>query len=172
MQLNAFHRQFGVDAIACRLFSAYGERENESHAVIALIAKALTRRDPFPIWGDGSQTRNFIYVGDIVAGFLLAGAYMSGFDVINVGTPVHIAIDQLADEIFSLLDWHPKDVVHEPDMPVGVLSRAADITKLREKLNWTPTVSLREGLSRTIDWYRGRIESRPLSKLDDVLMSR
>jgi UDP-glucose 4-epimerase len=172
LQLDAFNRQFGIDAIACRLFSAYGERENESHAVIALIAKALARRDPFPIWGDGSQTRNFTYVGDIATGFLLAGACMSGFDVINVGTSDHIAIDKLAQEIFSILDWYPKDVTHQPDMPVGVLSRAADDTKLVEKLNWTPTVSLREGLSRTIDWYQEHLGSRAFSHLDDILMSR
>jgi UDP-glucose 4-epimerase len=172
LQLDAFHRQYGVDAIACRLFSAYGERENESHAVIALIAKALARRDPFPIWGDGTQTRNFIYVGDIVAGFLLAGAFMSGFDVINVGNPVHLTIDELANEIFSILGWHPTAVVHQIDMPVGVLSRAADDTKLLKELQWTPSVSLHDGLSRTIDWYGDAADGRRLGALDAVLMSR
>lgn len=172
LQLDAFHRQFGVDAIACRLFSAYGERENESHAIIALIAKALAKRDPFPIWGDGSQTRNFIYVGDIAAGFLLAGACLSGFDVINVGTPVHLSIDELANEIFAILGWHPREIMHQPDMPVGVLSRAADNAKLLEKLNWTPAISLREGLSRTIDWYREDLDRRRLAHLDEILMTR
>jgi nucleoside-diphosphate-sugar epimerase len=172
LQLDAFNRQFGLDAIACRLFSAYGERENESHAVIALIAKALARLDPFPIWGDGSQTRNFTYVGDIATGFLLAGACLSGFDVINVGTPDHIAIDKLAQEIFAILDWYPKDVAHQTDMPVGVLSRAADTTKLAEKLNWIPTVSLREGLARTVTWYQEHLKTLPAGHLDDMLMSR
>jgi nucleoside-diphosphate-sugar epimerase len=172
LQLDAFNRQYGVSATACRLFSAYGERENESHAVIALIAKALARRDPFPIWGDGTQTRNFIYVGDIVAGFVLAGAFMSEFDVINLGTPVHLTIDDLASQIFSIVGWHPSKIVHQPDMPVGVLSRAADNTKLREKLGWTPDISLHEGLSRTIEWYRNTADGRRLSRLDSVLMSR
>lgn len=59
LQMRAFHRQYGVDAVAARIFTAYGERENESHAVVALIAKAAARLDPYPVWGDGRQTRNF-----------------------------------------------------------------------------------------------------------------
>ena len=74
LQLRAFCKQFGVSGIICRIFTAYGERENESHAVIALIAKAAARLDPFPIWGDGLQTRNFTYVQDTVTGIALAGA--------------------------------------------------------------------------------------------------
>lgn len=172
LQLSAFHREYGIDAIACRLFSAYGERENESHAVIALIAKALARQDPFPVWGDGSQTRNFIYVGDIAAGFLLSGAYLAGYDVINVGTPVHVSIDELVSEILAILGWQPREIVHDTGMPVGVLSRAADNAKLLRKLNWTPETSLREGLTRTIDWYRARLDSQRLAHLDEILMTR
>src|SRR3984957_10703331 len=72
LQLRAFHKQYGLDAIACRIFSAYGERENESHSVIALIAKALAKLDPYPVWGDGTQTRNFTYVADTVKGLFLS----------------------------------------------------------------------------------------------------
>ena len=72
LQLRAFCKQFGLSGIVCRIFTAYGERENESHAVIALIAKAAARLDPFPIWGDGLQTRNFTYVQDTVTGMALA----------------------------------------------------------------------------------------------------
>ena len=86
LQLRAFCKQFGHSGIACRIFTAYGERENESHAVIALIAKAAARLDPFPIWGDGLQTRNFTYVQDTVTGIALAGANLDGFDVVNIGT--------------------------------------------------------------------------------------
>ena len=74
LQLRAFCKQKGISGVACRIFTAYGERENESHAVIALIAKAVARLDPFPIWGDGLQTRNFTYVKDTVTGIALGGA--------------------------------------------------------------------------------------------------
>ena len=86
LQLRAFCKQFGLSGIVCRIFTAYGERENESHAVIALIAKAAARLDPFPIWGDGLQTRNFTYVQDTVTGMALAGATLNGFDVVNIGS--------------------------------------------------------------------------------------
>jgi UDP-glucose 4-epimerase len=73
LQLRAFCKQKGISGVGCRIFTAYGERENESHAVIALIAKAAARLDPFPIWGDGLQTRNFTYVQDTVTGMALGG---------------------------------------------------------------------------------------------------
>src|SRR5262249_29622845 len=92
LQLRAFVKQFGLSGIACRIFTAYGETENESHAVIALIAKAAARLDPFPIWGDGLQTRNFTYVRDTVTGVALAGAILNGFEVVNIGTDVHHTI--------------------------------------------------------------------------------
>ena len=103
LQLRAFHRQKGISGVACRIFTAYGERENESHAVIALIAKAVARLDPFPIWGDWLQTRNFTYVQDTVTGMALGGAILEGFDVINVGTETHYTILDLLGEIFRVV---------------------------------------------------------------------
>lgn len=172
LQLRAFHRQHGLDVIACRIFTAYGERENESHAVIALIAKAIARLDPFPVWGDGRQTRNFTYVGDTVAGLLLAGAFLSGSDVVNVGTPEHVTIDALIDLIFEIDGWHPAQIEHELDRPVGVRSRAADVTRVEKLLDWQPEYSVREGVGRTLDWYRSNATPSRLSQLESLLMTR
>jgi nucleoside-diphosphate-sugar epimerase len=172
MQLRAFHRQYRIDGIACRIFTAYGERENESHAVIALIAKAAARLDPYPIWGDGLQTRNFTYVGDTVAGLLLSGARLSGFDIINVGTTQHVRINDMVDEIFSLMGWYPNHIFHDLQKPVGVRSRAADVAKAQCVLDWSPMVPLEEGLRRTIDWYLAYSSAERLSSLDAFLMSR
>lgn len=172
MQLRAFHKQFGIDAIACRIFTAYGERENESHAVVALIAKALARLDPYPIWGSGHQTRNFTYVGDTVAGLLLGGAKLTGFDTVNVGSEVHHPINDLIDEIFSVLQWRPSSVDRQLDKPVGVKSRAADCTKSRELLGWEPTCSLHDGIERTARWYESSVSADRLRNLDALLMSR
>ena len=110
LQLRAFCKQFGLSGIACRIFTAYGERENESHAVIALIAKAAARLDPFPIWGDGLQTRNFTYVQDTITGMALGGVLLDGFDVINVGTENHYTILDLLEEIFRIVDWRPRSL--------------------------------------------------------------
>src|SRR5262249_26438819 len=138
LQLRAFCKQFGLSGIACRIFTAYGERENESHAAIALIAKAVARLDPFPIWGDGLQTRNFTYVQDTVTGMAIAGATLAGFEVVNIGTDLHHTIFDLVREIFSCLQWEPRKIQKQLDMPVGVNSRAADLSKCRDCLSWVP----------------------------------
>ncbi len=153
MQLRAFHKQYGIDAVACRIFTAYGERENESHAVIALIAKALARLDPFPIWGNGKQTRNFTYVGDTVKGMVLAGATLSGFSPVNVGSATHHTVLDLCEEIFSTLRWRPRQLDFQLDKPVGVGSRASDNAFCKQALGWEPSVSLSEGIGRTARWY-------------------
>jgi nucleoside-diphosphate-sugar epimerase len=172
MQLHAFHQQHGMDGIACRIFTAYGERENESHAAVALIAKAVARMDPYPIWGDGKQTRNFTYVGDTAAGMLLAGARLSGFEVINVGTPSHHTIDELIEVIFGSLDWRPEVIDRQLDRPVGVRSRAADITKARKVLDWAPSYPLAVGIERTLRWYECVATPERLASLESLLMTR
>lgn len=172
MQLRAFHRQFGIDGVACRIFTAYGERENESHAVIALIAKAIARLDPYPIWGDGRQTRNFTYVGDTAAGLLLAGALVDGFEVVNVGTSEHVTIETLVELIFEQTGWRPQRIEHQLDRPVGVRSRAADTTRCEKLLGWRPEHSVADGLRRTVDWYRASVDEERLARLESLLMTR
>jgi UDP-glucose 4-epimerase len=172
MQLRAFHKQYGLDGIACRIFTSYGERENESHAAVALIAKAVARLDPYPVWGNGLQTRNFTYVGDTVAGLLLGGAKLGGFDAFNVGSETHYTVNELMDEIFSVLDWRPSVIDRQLDKPVGVKSRAADCTKCRSALGWEPTYSLHEGVERTARWYESSVSASRLRNLEAVLMSR
>jgi nucleoside-diphosphate-sugar epimerase len=172
LQLRAFCKQFGLSGIACRIFTTYGERENESHAVIALIAKARARMDPFPIWGDGLQTRNFTYVLDTVTGTALAGAVLEGFDVVNVGTDAHYTILDLIHEIFLCMDWQPRKIEKQLNKPVGVGSRAADVTKSKEKLGWVPSCSLRYGLRRTVNWYLTSRGSKSLEPLERLLMER
>ena len=172
LQLRAFCKQFGLSGIACRIFTAYGERENESHAVIALIAKAAARLDPFPIWGDGLQTRNFTYVQDTVTGMALAGASLDGFDVVNIGNDVHYTILDLIREIFSCMRWEPRRIQTQLHKPVGVNSRAADVTKCRDCLGWVPTHSLTYGIRRTVDWYLSSSKDRDDKTLERRLMER
>jgi nucleoside-diphosphate-sugar epimerase len=171
-QLRAFYKQKGICGVACRIFTAYGERENESHAVIALIAKAAAQLDPFPIWGDGLQTRNFTYVQDTITGMALSGAMLDGFEVINVGTETHNTILDLLEEIFRVVGWRPKVIEKQLDKPVGVKSRAADIIKCREKLGWVPSHTLREGVERTTTLYLNAFERRDAQTIERLLMER
>lgn len=153
MSLRAYHRQHGFRSVSCRLFTAYGERENETHAILALVAKAFIRMDPYEIWGDGRQDRNFTYVGDIVEGLLRACLAVEDGSPVNLGTAEHIQVVDAARLTFELMGWEPTELFFDLSKPVGVYSRAADLTRTRALLGWEPTTSLREGLARTIEWY-------------------
>lgn len=153
MTLQAYAKQYGLKSVSCRYFTAYGERENETHAVVALIAKAFVRMNPFEIWGDGQQTRNFTYVGDIVEGSIRAAERITDGSPVNVGTGEHVKIIDCAKKIFAITGYEPAELFFDTTKPVGVYSRAADLTRVRSKLDWEPRTSVDEGLRRTIDWY-------------------
>ncbi|MEW6083124.1 MAG: NAD-dependent epimerase/dehydratase family protein [Chloroflexota bacterium] len=173
MNLRACWKQYGLKSVSCRLFTAYGERENESHAVIALIAKAFIGMDPYEIWGDGQQDRNFTYVGDIVEGMLRAAERIEDASAVNIGTAEHIKIIDAVRLIFAQTGFTPKDLNFDLSKPVGVFSRAADLTNTRARLEWEPTTSFAEGLQRTINWYaRTHDREQVAEKLGVLLMER
>lgn len=153
MALRAYHKEYGLKCVSCRIFTAYGERENETHAVIALIAKAFIEMDPYEIWGTGEQDRNFTYVGDIVDGLICSAEKISDGTPINLGTLEHIKIKEVANKIFRYTGFQPKKIFFDTSKPEGVFSRAADLTRARQLLGWEPRTSFDEGLKRTIDWY-------------------
>jgi len=167
IQLNAFIKQYGLKGCILRYSSVYGPRENETHAIMALIYKAFERMNPFVIWGTGEEARDFTYVSDIVRGTILAAERISDGTPINLGGGRRYKLKEVASIIFDIMDFHPK-VVFDASKPIGVVSRALDISRARELLGWEPKVSLREGLKRTIDWYvrthtpKGRIDERLL----------
>lgn len=164
MALNAYHKQYGIKGVSCRLFSVYGPRENESHAVIALIAKALIKQDPYKIWGTGQQDRNFTYISDIVTGLLLAAEKIEDCRTVNIGTDEIIKIADAAKTILKLVGYQPKKIFFDTSKPVGVHSRVASIQKQQEWLNWSPQVSFADGIQKTIEWYRGIVDIESLKK--------
>lgn len=174
-QLDQIASNAGFTGAAARIFSAYGERENETHAVIALIAKALLRLDPFPVWGTGLQVRNFTYVADTVTGLLLLGAIEDTvpFRAVNVGSSSYCTIIELLDVLFEMVGWRPGEIESEPWRAVGVASRASDNALVRSLFGWEPSTGLEDGLRRTLSWYVER-QDRPPSKekLEPLLLSR
>lgn len=153
MALRAYHKQHGMRSVSCRLFTVYGERENETHAVIALIAKAFVGMDPYEIWGDGQQDRNFTYVGDIADGMIRAAERITDASPVNIGTAEHVKVIDCVRRIFDMTGFEPRSIHFDLTKPVGVYSRAADLTCTRARLGWEPMVTMDEGLRRTIDWY-------------------
>jgi len=173
MTLRAYHRQHGLESVACRLFTAYGERENETHAVIALIAKAFVRMDPYEIWGDGEQDRNFTYVGDIVEGMIRAAERIGDASAINIGTAEHVKVIDAARLIFAETGFTPAAIKFDTSKPVGVYSRAADLTRARAALGWEPATGVQEGLRRTIRWYYATRDAREVAgRMERLLTER
>ena len=152
--LRAYAKEHGIGAASCRYFTVYGPRGVENHAVIAMIARAFLHQDPFEVWGDGTQIRNWTYIDDIVEGTILAGEKINDGTAINLGTMERIRV---LDAVHMVCDvtGHKAQIKLRPDMPTGPLNRVADNALAKKLLAWEPKVPFREGLKRTIDWYYG-----------------
>lgn len=171
VQLIAFIKQYGMKGCSLRFVTAYGPRENETHAIIALIYKAFEKMDPYVIWGSGEQERDFTYVSDIVDGTILAAEKVTDGTSINLGTGVRYKIKDVAAKVFDIMGWQPNKIIFDTSKPEGVASRALDITRAKKLLGWTPKISLEQGLKKTIQWY---LEThQPKGYVDEkVLMER
>jgi UDP-glucose 4-epimerase len=173
MALKAYHKQYGIKTSAVRIFTAYGPRENETHAIIALIAKAFVKMDPYVIWGTGEQDRNFTYVQDIVDALVLAAEKIEDGSPVNAGRDDRITINQAAELVFGIGRWRPRQVHHDLSKPQGVASRAADLTRAKRVLGWEPKVSYAEGFKKTFEWYfANKDEKKVKADLDRLLMER
>jgi UDP-glucose 4-epimerase len=173
MALKAYHREYGMKTAAVRIFTAYGPRENETHAIVALIAKAFIKMEPYVIWGNGEQDRNFTYVQDIVDALILASEKIEDGSVVNAGRSDRLTINQTIDLVFDLVGWKPKKIKRDLSKPQGVASRAADLARVGKDLNWSPKISYREGFKKTIDWYFANHSVATVkSNLDTSLVER
>ncbi len=152
LSLAAYRKDFNLKSVSCRYFTVYGPRGVENHAVIAMIARAFIRQDPFEVWGDGTQIRNWTYVDDIVDGTILAAENIEDGSAVNLGTMERIKVIDAVKEIMSYTG-HKAQVKFLPDMPVGPLNRVADNSLAKELLGWEPKVKFSAGLRKTIDWY-------------------
>lgn len=165
-------REHRIKAVSCRYFTAYGPRATESHAVMAMIARAFVRQDPFEVWGSGQQLRNWTYVSDIVEGTLLAAEHCDAGEAVNIGTMEGTRVMEAAELVLRYAD-HAAPIVTRPDMPTGPYYRIADNTELAQRTRWRPKVSFAEGLRRTMDWYFAtKSEARVRSDLQHLLFER
>src|ERR1700689_2355636 len=150
--LQAYAKEHGLKAASCRYFTVYGPRGVENHAVIAMIARAFVGQNPFEVWGDGTQIRNWTYIDDIVSGTILAGEKIDDGTPVNLGPMERVRV---IDAVNMVLEFtgQKAEIKFLRDMPTGPLNRVADNSLAKELLGWEPEVSFREGLRRTIDWY-------------------
>lgn len=151
-----YHRQNDVEIRVARIFNTYGPRmlENDGRVVSNFVVQAL-RGQPLTVYGDGSQTRSFCYVSDLVEGLmrLMNGDYIGP---VNLGNPEEYTIRQLAETIQTMVN---PDVAlkFEPLPQDDPRRRQPDITRAKTWLGWQPTISLQEGLTRTIEDFRSRV---------------
>jgi nucleoside-diphosphate-sugar epimerase len=152
LTLKSYHEDYGFRCASLRYFTAYGERCLMSHAVMAMIARAFIRQDPFILWGTGEQIRNWTYVSDIVEGTILAAEKIEDGTAVNLGTMDRISV---IDTARTILERCGVDVEIKPDptKPTGPYNRVSDNRLGKELLGWEPHVSFSDGLDRTIRWF-------------------
>jgi len=152
LTLQAYYKQYGMKSASCRYFTVYGPRGVENHAIMAMIARAFIGEDPFEVWGDGQQVRNWTYIDDIVRGTILAAEKIDDATTVNLGTMERIRVIDAVHEVLRYTGHKAKIELH-PEMPTGPLNRVADNSLAKRLLGWEPEVLFIEGLHRTIDWY-------------------
>ena len=148
-----YHRQNNVDIRVVRIFNTYGPRMaiNDGRVISNFIVQAL-RGEPLTVYGDGSQTRSFCYVDDMVKGIVRA-MEEDYIGPINLGNPEEVTILELAKKIISLTGSHSR-IEFKPLPPDDPVRRKPDISLARKILKWEPKVPLEEGLKRTIEYFR------------------
>jgi dTDP-glucose 4,6-dehydratase len=153
----AYHRQHKLDTHIVRIFNTYGERMqlNDGRVVPNFIFQAL-RGEPMTVYGDGSQTRSFCYVTDLVDGIYRL-LFSDFHEPVNLGNPAEITIKEFAEEIKSLAA-SKSEIIAKPLPQDDPKQRKPDITRARTVLGWEPKVDRRDGLKRTMEYFKERMK--------------
>jgi GDP-L-fucose synthase len=154
---QSYREQYGLDSIFLLPANLYGPRDNfdleTSHVIPGLIRKMLDSSERVTLWGDGSPTREFLYVDDCVEGITLAADRYDGPEPVNLGTGAEISIRELA-ELIAELTGFDGEIEWDTSMPNGQPRRSLDASRAQELFGFEARTALREGLERTIAWYR------------------
>jgi dTDP-glucose 4,6-dehydratase len=152
----AYHRYHGVDTKIVRIFNTYGPRMrvNDGRAVPAFMSQTL-RNEDVTVFGDGSQTRSFTYITDLVDGIIRLMLSKEN-DPVNIGNPREMTIKEIAETIIRMTGSKSK-LIYKPLPTDDPKQRRPDITRARTLLGWTPKVQLEEGLVKTIEYFRTRV---------------
>jgi len=153
----AYHRYHGLDTKIVRIFNTYGPRMrlNDGRAVPAFMSQVLHNED-VTVFGDGSQTRSFTYITDLVDGIIRLMLSAEN-DPVNIGNPVEMTIKEIAETIIRMTGSASK-IVYKPLPTDDPKQRRPDITRARTLLGWEPKVQLEEGLIKTIEYFRTKVK--------------
>jgi dTDP-glucose 4,6-dehydratase len=155
----AVHRTTGLDTRIVRIFNTYGPRMklNDGRVVPAFVDQAL-RGAPLTVFGDGTQTRSFCFVSDLISGILKLAALPAGPEVhhpVNLGNPQEISIRRFAEVILQMFGLNGRDLEFRPLPEDDPRQRCPDISRARTLLGWAPVVTLEDGLRQTVEYFRG-----------------
>ena len=155
--MTDYHRQNNVDIRIARIFNTYGPRmlEDDGRVVSNFIVQAL-RGEPLTLYGQGEQTRSFCYVSDLIEGLIRLMNTDELYEPVNLGNPGEFTIKQLAEEVIAICGTR-SDFTYLPLPADDPKQRRPDITRAQKLLRWNPTISLREGLEKTVDDFRKRV---------------
>ena len=169
MTLRAYHADRGLKSASCRYFTAYGSRGHENHA---MIARAFLGQDPFDVWGNGEQIRNWTHVSDIVSGTILAAEKVEDGTAVNLGTMERTRVIDAVQEVLKYTG-HTAEIRFLLDKPTGPMNRVAENSLARRLLGWEPQVKFIDGLHKTIDWYFSSKDRRNVGLiLERMLLER
>jgi dTDP-glucose 4,6-dehydratase len=154
----AYHRTHGVDTKIVRIFNTYGPRMRlrDGRAVPAFMSQAL-RDEDVTVFGDGTQTRSFCYVSDLVDGILRL-LESDAHEPVNIGNPHEVTIEQIARTIISLVGSKSR-IVYRPLPQDDPKQRKPDITRAQTILGWQPKIGLEEGLAKTVGYFKSKLEA-------------
>jgi GDP-L-fucose synthase len=156
VQAQAYRRQYGMNIVSVVPFNAFGPGDNfnpkTSHVIPALIRKCFEDKE-LVVWGDGTPTRNFLYVEDFAEGILLAAERLERIEPVNIGTDEEVSIRELVGHIVRETGFSGP-VSFDTSKPNGQPRRGADITRAREWIGYSPRFTFAEGLRKTVEWYR------------------
>ena len=164
---QAYREQYGLNAVYLMPANLYGPRDNfhptNAHVIPDLVRKMVDGSGEVVLWGDGSPTREFLYVDDCVEGLLLAAERYDGADPVNLGTGDEISIRNLAALIAEIAGF-AGELRWDTSMPNGQPRRALDPSRARELFGFEARTPLREGIERTVAWYRERSSTYAASR--------
>ena len=161
---KAFYHSYGLETVSLRFFNVFGPRQNPDSAYAAAIPKfikLMLNGERPPVYGDGTQSRDFTYIDNVVHGVLLACAAVdAGGEVLNLASGGRVLLNELVDKLNIQLGTD-LPAIYIPERPGDILHSRADISKARDILAYEPLVGFDEGLRRTVDWFRERTGKHP-----------
>lgn len=157
-KMYASHIKNPMKTLVVRPGNLYGPNDKftwkESKVIAALIRKSIERHDPFIVWGDGNDLKDFLYIDDFVLGLLKVFEKVNTFEAINIASSIPVTIKEVLNEILKVDNNDKAKINFDASMPTMLPKRLINTDRIREICDWKPEISLSEGLKLTINWYK------------------